>query len=671
MSDHDENVKGVRRIFDSILYKDPIKALTGTLNADGTLNLDPTFQLEGGYIWVRPITALTRGGVPALNGINDAVAGAPCVLGYNGGGELVAFDADLSSKNVQTYAEHLAPMRTPQQTGSTVNAPVPALLVTGGRVQPSTPNALTVFMEAYVPAGFLYGLDVDVSADIPASAHQHLWELLYLDSSGAPQTQALTAHTFSTNAGLSLMEAVSAALALAAGSYPLAAVSLSNGETAINLSTSRFQDLRGLIAQIPSAGSSPLTTKGDLFTFDTADARLPVGTDGYLLSANSAQSTGLEWIAPSGGAALSVTDGMTTVIDVDAINFVGASVTDLGGGVAEVTITGGGSGVNKDRFTQTANATVANTTTPTTLLGSGQGSTSFDIDAVGRTVEGELWGVISTLGVLPGNLTIEVSIGGTTVLSTGAISLITSLSNVLWNLRYRITVVTTGGSGTVIAEGKFSITNTLADSVEMLSNGTSTVTVDTTGTPVEDVQAMFSAASTSNSITTTNADLRFIDPNVGSGGGGGGSVSVAIYEEQQPSGTNGGISSSGVQTRVLNTEVSDINNIATLSSNQITISNAGTYLIEFEAQCFGGDQHQAILYDITNSAEIKRGRSLYAVSVYVSENTSSGRCVLVLTASRTLELRHFITTARVLDGLGTAVSNGTEVYSRVTITQLT
>jgi len=42
--------------------------------------------------------------------------------------------------------------------------------------------------------------------------------------------------------------------------------------------------------------TSPLTTKGDLYTFDGAtDERLPVGTNGQVLKANSATSTGLEW----------------------------------------------------------------------------------------------------------------------------------------------------------------------------------------------------------------------------------------------------------------------------------------------------------------------------------------------------------------------------------------
>jgi len=48
---------------------------------------------------------------------------------------------------------------------------------------------------------------------------------------------------------------------------------------------------------IQAGAVSPLTTKGDLYTFSTSDARLGVGADGTTLVADSSENTGLKWVA--------------------------------------------------------------------------------------------------------------------------------------------------------------------------------------------------------------------------------------------------------------------------------------------------------------------------------------------------------------------------------------
>ena len=53
---------------------------------------------------------------------------------------------------------------------------------------------------------------------------------------------------------------------------------------------------------IQVGAASPLTTKGDLYTFSTSDTRLGVGANGTTLVADSGEATGLRWSAPSSGA---------------------------------------------------------------------------------------------------------------------------------------------------------------------------------------------------------------------------------------------------------------------------------------------------------------------------------------------------------------------------------
>jgi hypothetical protein len=69
---------------------------------------------------------------------------------------------------------------------------------------------------------------------------------------------------------------------------------------------------------IQTGATSPLTTKGDLYTFGTSDTRLGVGANGTTLVADSAEATGLKWATPASGG------GMTLI---STTTLTGASVS--------------------------------------------------------------------------------------------------------------------------------------------------------------------------------------------------------------------------------------------------------------------------------------------------------------------------------------------------------
>jgi hypothetical protein len=156
-------------------------------------------------------------------------------------------------------------------------------------------------------------------------------------------------------------------------------------------------------------------------------------------------------------------------------------------------------------------------------------------------------------------------------------------------------------------------------------------------------------------------------------GSGGSTGSLIIAYDKQTAGTDGGASSAGTQTRDLNTLYNpDSVSGVSLSSNQLTLPS-GTYeVVDISAPAYKSDRHQVEVYNATDTAILADDNSedMYGVSVFARDDedvvtrSHIRPTIFTLAASKALELRHYIETAKAFNGLGVEVDNSThEVYS--------
>ena len=135
--------------------------------------------------------------------------------------------------------------------------------------------------------------------------------------------------------------------------------------------------------------------------------------------------------------------------------------------------------------------------------------------------------------------------------------------------------------------------------------------------------------------------------------------------DEKSSGTDGGSSVAGTQTRDLNTVVTNEITGASLSSNEITLPS-GTYYIQASALAVQVVRHQAYLYNNTDSSIEIRGTSEMASSIYPANRSFiNGR--FTISAQKNFIIQHYTQNVIGTIGLGHDVSQGTEVYTEVQI----
>ena len=159
-------------------------------------------------------------------------------------------------------------------------------------------------------------------------------------------------------------------------------------------------------------------------------------------------------------------------------------------------------------FTQTADKTVANTVTKTSIIGTGVGTLTLPANffVAGKSVKFEIHGYHSSTA--NPNITISFELGGTTVATTGAIASGNG-SNDGFTVSGIITCRTTGSSGTVSAAGEY---------LELHNNGTrkgvtqsGTTTINTTTAQVLDCTVTWGTAAAGNTLTSQVSTFEIIN----------------------------------------------------------------------------------------------------------------------------------------------------------------
>lgn len=161
-------------------------------------------------------------------------------------------------------------------------------------------------------------------------------------------------------------------------------------------------------------------------------------------------------------------------------------------------------------FTSTADVTVANSTTATTLLNSGLGTKTVPASfvQVGTRYRVRFVGLVSTKATLPGNITFEVKLGAT-VVATVTVAITAALTNAKIELECEFLVRATGASGNVMAWGEVEnqVVALAADLSYAMTNTAVSSAIDFTATKAIDVVVTWGTADASNTITAQVATI--------------------------------------------------------------------------------------------------------------------------------------------------------------------
>ena len=217
---------------------------------------------------------------------------------------------------------------------------------------------------------------------------------------------------------------------------------------------------------------SPNTTKGDIIVYDTANNRLPVGTDGQLLLADSTQALGVKW-------------GDASEIAGQALRFLSSNT----GNSQTVVNT-----ISEINFTDN----MTNYTLPVDTLN------QYSL------LRFLVYGRFSTKGGAVGTLTVRLKINNL-VINTNVCSLGSGDSNLGFQFTGQFHTRTLGVSGTVYSHLLCIFNGDSSTPTSYVSSSNGTNIIDTTAPNTIQMSAQWSNANASNSITIEQVSFEILN----------------------------------------------------------------------------------------------------------------------------------------------------------------
>jgi hypothetical protein len=238
-------------------------------------------------------------------------------------------------------------------------------------------------------------------------------------------------------------------------------------------------------------GAQPQGTQGTTdtytMTFDDASTTLVLVTNGadgnngdFIL--NTVEAPGVN--CPYGGVKVEVIQGIdgVTVLSTDYVCNINPTY-------------------NYGLFTQTASSSFGNTVTPTSMVGTGEGSVAIAANelAVGDTFKFKAVGLLRS--TLAATLTLELKLNGV-VLSTIVTPVLSIDPAEIWEYEADITVRTIGATGNIYTASEFALNQTAPIDEHLIYPTLANAVVDTTILNTFDLVATYSLAGANVTLST-------------------------------------------------------------------------------------------------------------------------------------------------------------------------